>query len=250
MKLITLNTWQGRISRNFGPFFKAQQADIICLQELHSSNQPITNWLDTFKILETINQASALDNQYYSPTFSYSVMGVEVQFGNGILSRYSLNNKRTAFTHSQYTKLAQASDDVHNTRNAQIVTVHSPSGDLTIVNTHAHWETNPMGSDLSGRRLAKLSKALEEVQGPMIVAGDFNLKSETAAIQDFQKGLNLKNLTEEYGITNTLNNLVTPHKVACDYIFINDSIDVTDFRLNETLLSDHKALILDFDIRA
>ena len=235
--------------RNFAPFFQEQQADILCLQELHSSTQPVTNWLDTFHLLETIQEASALENQYFSPTFSYDVMGVEVAFGNGILSKYPFNNQQTLFTHGQYEKLAAKNDDIHNTRNALIVQVHSPSGDVTIVNTHAHWDKNPNGSELSLQRLEKLTKVLENIQGPMIVAGDFNLNRETEAIQSFKKALKLTDLTERSGITNTLNNLVTSYKVACDYIFINDSINAKNLQLSEALLSDHKALILDFDIK-
>jgi endonuclease/exonuclease/phosphatase family metal-dependent hydrolase len=250
MKLITLNTWQGRIVKNFAPFFQAQQPDIVCLQELHSSSQPVINWLDTFRLLEAIQESSALEHQYFSPTFSHDVMGVEVAHGNGILSRYPFNNQQTFFTHGQYQKLATSDDHISNTRNAQIVHVHTPSGDVTIVNTHAHWDENPNGSELSMQRLEKLSKALEHIQGPLIVVGDFNLNRSTAAIQSFKKALNLTDLTERASITNTLNNLVTPYKVACDYIFVSDSIDAKNLELSEALLSDHKALILEFDIRS
>lgn len=249
MKLITLNTWQGRISRNFAPFFQKLQADIICLQELHSSTQPVTNWLETFRLLQTIQAASGLDYQYFSPTFSYDVMGIEVAHGNGILSRYSITNQQTLFTHGQYERLAAKNAYIHNTRNAQIVSVQSPSGDVTIVNTHAHWDKNPSGSELSLQRLQKLIKVLETIQGPMIVAGDFNLNRETEAIRFFKKSLKLTDVTEASGVTNTLNNLVTPHKVPCDYIFINDAVHVNNFELSEALLSDHKALIFDFDIK-
>jgi endonuclease/exonuclease/phosphatase family metal-dependent hydrolase len=249
MRLITFNTWQGRLSRNFLPFFKEQHADIVCLQELNSSTEPTGDWLDTFRGLQAIQENSGLKNQYFSPTYSYGMMGVTVDYGNGLLSRYPLSNQQTVFTHGQHTRITKADDHVHNTRNAQTVTIASPSGDLTVVNTHAHWDKDPMGSELSVSRLEKLIESLKDVQGPLVVAGDFNLKSESEALQFFKTALGLTDLTLEYGLNNTLSNLVTPYQVACDHIFINDHITVENLQLHEELLSDHKALALDFDIK-
>jgi endonuclease/exonuclease/phosphatase family metal-dependent hydrolase len=248
MRLITFNTWQGRLSRNFVPFFKKQQADIICLQELNSSTEPILDWLDMFHGLQAIQEASGLQNQYFSPTYTYDLMGVEVVYGNGILSRYPITGKQTIFTHGQLTRITKSNEQFHNIRNAQIVRLHTPGGDVTIVNTHAHWDINPMGSELSAQRLEKLITALENVEGPLIVAGDFNVKSESEALQPFKQRLGLTDLTAERGLSSTLNSLVTPYQVSCDHIFISQDIKVADFQLHDDLLSDHKALILDFGL--
>jgi endonuclease/exonuclease/phosphatase family metal-dependent hydrolase len=240
--------WQGRLARNIRPFFEAQDVDILCLQELNNSFVPIADWLETFQSLKVVKEATGLTDEYYSPTLSYDIMDVEVAFGNGILSRYALSDQQTIFTNGSYAKITKASDQISNTRNAQIVTIQTPEGKVTIVNTHAHWDKNPMGSELSVERLEILANALKDVEGPIIVAGDFNVSSESQAIQSFKKTLGLTDLTSEHGITNTLNNLVTPFKVACDHIFINEAIEVTDFRVDETLLSDHKILVLEFNI--
>jgi endonuclease/exonuclease/phosphatase family metal-dependent hydrolase len=250
MRLITFNTWQGRLSRNFLSFFEQHETDILCLQELNSSHELIMDWPGAFCGRQEIQKVSGLENQYYSPTYSYKVMSVEVEFGNGMLSRYPINNERTVFTHGQFTKITQVDNALHNTRNAQIVTIASPWGDVTVVNTHGHWGTDPMGSELAMQRLEKLAQALKDIQGPLIVAGDFNLDSKSDAIQSFKETLGLTDLTLEHGLTNTLNNLVTPYEVACDHIFINDSIEVVKLQLHTDLLSDHNALALDFDIRA
>lgn len=232
--------------RNFRPFFQAQQADIICLQEVLDSKEAVPDWIDTFQTMKVIKEASKLPNQYISPTYCFDIMGSEVDSGNGLLSRYAINNPRTVFTYGMYAKIAKPGDYVVNTRNVQIVDIHTPEGDITVANTHAHWESDPMGSELSVERIEKLIRALENIKGPLIVVGDFNLRSESDGIRLLKDKLKLKDLTEEHGILNTLNNLATTYKVACDHIFIGDHIKVNKFEMLETLLSDHKALSLDF----
>jgi endonuclease/exonuclease/phosphatase (EEP) superfamily protein YafD len=36
---------------------------------------------------------------------------------------------------------------------------------------------------------------------------------------------------------------------VCDYIFVNSQINVKDFRMDETIIYDHNALIVDFNIK-
>jgi endonuclease/exonuclease/phosphatase family metal-dependent hydrolase len=246
MKLITLNTWQGRLSRNLAPFFEKEKADIVCLQELLSSKEWIPTW-DLFQSLETIMNASKLDHSYFSTLYSYDVMGKQVRFGNGLISRYPFISKQTIFTNGDYRKIPDK-EYTTNTRNAQIVEINTIKGNLTIVNHHAHWEKDPMGSELSVERITKLIKNLKSVEGPLIIAGDFNLWTKSKAIEKLKTELNVIDLTEINKIDNTLSNEVTPYKVACDHVFISKHIKVKNFKLNKSLLSDHKALILEFDL--
>ncbi len=48
-------------------------------------------------------------------------------------------------------------------------------------------------------------------------------------------------------LTRTYNQFSTVHEV-CDYIFVNDRVNVQNFQMSEALISDHKALILDFNL--
>jgi endonuclease/exonuclease/phosphatase family metal-dependent hydrolase len=248
MRLICLNTWQGRLIKNLVPFFDTQTADLICLQELYDSEQDIFG-MDFFKTFEAIQAASQLQRYtYYSPVFRYDIMGNEVAFGNGILSRYPLHDQQTIFTYGTYKKIRTSGDVIDNARNAQIVKVRTPAGDLTAVNYHAHWEADPYGSELSLQRLQKLIDALAAVTGPLIIAGDFNLWADSAPLQHFKKTLGLKDLTEEAKLKSTLSHQVTPYRVACDHIFVNGAVDVQSFQLSDVLVSDHKALLLEFEL--
>jgi endonuclease/exonuclease/phosphatase (EEP) superfamily protein YafD len=57
----------------------------------------------------------------------------------------------------------------------------------------------------------------------------------------------LTNLPAQFGLQTTRTELTTKTEV-CDYIFVNDSVTVNSFGAIDKLASDHKALILEFDI--
>lgn len=246
MKLITLNTWQGRFFRNFKPFFEEQNADIICLQELNKTD----GYIPTYHSLETWNDMldiTKFKNTYYSAVWSYDLMDREVEFGNGLLSRFPITQKETLFTHGSYQKVS-ADNYESNVRNAQIVELDVEDQKLTVVNHHAHWEADGMGTPVSLEKIKKLVERLRSVDGPLVIVGDFNLRPESEAIQYLVNELNLRDLTAEAGLDNTLENAVTEFKVACDHIFVSKHIDVVNFERSDALLSDHKALIVEFDI--
>ena len=247
MRLVTLNAWQGRLSRNLTPFFKKVEADIICLQELNSSNDEVPTW-DLLQSLQRIKEASGLQYNYFSPTYGYKIMGQTVEFGNGILSKFPIVNKKTIFTNGKYLSISGSNDYVPNTRNAQIVTIDTPQGGLVLVNHHAHWETDPMGSEVSMDRIKVLVDELEKVEAPLIVTGDYNLRASSKPIKYLKTKLKVRDMTEDSGTTNTLSSEVNPFVVDCDHIFINEFVSKKEFKVSSSLVSDHKALIFDFDI--
>ncbi|MCK5025267.1 MAG: hypothetical protein KAS15_01655, partial [Nanoarchaeota archaeon] len=84
---------------------------------------------------------------------------------------------------------------------------------------------------------------------PTIIVGDFNLFPESKSIQILNK--EFRNLIDEYNITTTRPDFVDSRDVGnnvVDYIFVNDKIKVNNFKVFNTIISDHFPLILDFDI--
>ncbi|HEY1645391.1 MAG TPA: endonuclease/exonuclease/phosphatase family protein, partial [Candidatus Saccharimonadales bacterium] len=159
IKLITLNIWQGRLFRNYPDFLKEEQADIICLQEVYKSDKKIPT-LELFSNISTAQEASGLEYSFFSPVHGYKVMGVNVQFGNCILSRTPLENQTAIFTSGEYLEFTDPSDYVNNIRNAQIASVNIDGQSLTVVNHHGYWELSPTGSNESTKSLGVLSQAL------------------------------------------------------------------------------------------
>jgi endonuclease/exonuclease/phosphatase family metal-dependent hydrolase len=245
---MTLNLWQGRLSRNYPDFIADQKADVICLQEVYSSEIDLPG-LETFNSRQKAEKASGLEYSFFSPTYAFNVLDKTVQYGNLILSRYPFSQTDTIFTSGQYTEYKKSSDYVANTRNAQVVKISLEGRELTVVNHHAYWEPVPGGSTTSFNNIKFLSQELSNFKSPLIVAGDFNLSSDTEAIRYFKETLKLKNLNDgKY--PSTLSKEVSPFTVDCDYIFVSSEIDSQNFFLSDKLASDHRALILDFSIKS
>ena len=91
----------------------------------------------------------------------------------------------------------------------------------------------------------KLKEFLNVIGGTKIICGDFNLSLNTKSLAIIDE--NMKNLIREYGITSTRNRFFKyPDKFA-DYIIVDKDVKVNDFRVLQDEISDHLALLLDFD---
>jgi endonuclease/exonuclease/phosphatase (EEP) superfamily protein YafD len=87
---------------------------------------------------------------------------------------------------------------------------------------------------------------LQKLPTPLIFAGDLNVKSESPVMRVFDDFL--EDLTATHNVGTTLSVLGKVTDVACDHILISDDVLVTDFRVADDLISDHKALVMEFEI--
>ncbi len=89
-------------------------------------------------------------------------------------------------------------------------------------------------------------------RGPLIFCGDLNVKPSSPSLKPLNS-LGLRNLTTEHHVSTTLSAVHRAPEadrlsVAVDYIFVSPEIKVQNFQVSEELLSDHKALILEFEV--
>ncbi len=247
MKLISLNLWQGRLYKNYPDFIQKHNADILCLQEVYDADRRIPLG-DMFISLSKVKKASSLENVIFAPTLSFIIQNTKVSFGNAVLSRYPLSNQRTVFTNGEYIEVGNPEDYVSNTRNAQIANTNLNGQVINLVNYHGYWEIDPEGSDRSLESITKLINEVRDRKPPLIMSGDFNLNANSKAINYLKNELNLRDLTEEAGSPSTMSNQIVPYTASCDHIFVSRDIKVNSFTVADDLVSDHKALVLDFDI--
>lgn len=245
MRLIQLNAWGGRFINQINAFLKDQNPDIICLQEVYSS-QLDTPLLPYFNCLERI-QASVPDfHVFFSGVHEVTILGVKVTYGNAILSRYPLDNNETFFINGAYRAINSLSEMDSNIRNAQRATVRLPHGSFSLINHHAYWEPNSIGSNITVEKMQKIAKIVQDSPRPLILAGDLQVTAESPAMKPLQSSL--RDLTMEHNLTTTLSSFSMVTDVACDHICVSDDVNVENFQASDTLVSDHKALILDFKI--
>ena len=239
MKLLQLNAWGGKLGWQIIDLVKAEQPDIICLQEVNDIDGP-RDYL--FASLDDIAEAAGLPYRFMSPVDGSRYQKRWLAYGNAILSREPLLGAETIFT------LGQLNDDFDlaleadkESRNLQHVRLASG---LHIFNHHGLFvPEGKNGNAETDRQMGLVYDQIAAAQGPVIFCGDLNLAPTTPAVQRFSKLLT--NLSADLGSTY---NWLSIHKVVCDYIMTSPEVRVQRFAMLDAVVSDHNPLILEFDL--
>jgi endonuclease/exonuclease/phosphatase family metal-dependent hydrolase len=244
LKIIQLNIWGGKLGHRIIDFLQAESPDIVCMQEVNDLKG--RSGYNLFASLDEIKEGASFDHDFMSPTYSYRYMERELSYGNAILSKFPISSRKTIFTHGAYKQNFDITQDDGNVRNLQVATVDTAAGALNIVNHHGyHIHGSKAGTPETLKAMQLIADTISKLDGPVIVCGDFNLApdSQSLAILNDQ----LTNLSITNNLTRTYSQLSIVNEV-CDYIFVNDQVKVHDFQMSEELVSDHQALILEFDV--
>jgi endonuclease/exonuclease/phosphatase family metal-dependent hydrolase len=250
MKVLQLNIWMGKLKRSILDLIEAEQPDILCLQEVFASDEKIVlTQTGMFSILDAIQETTGYQYCFFSPTFSQEVGGVKVDFGNAILSNRPLTDQKTVFINQQYEPNLDVTKLEPNIRNLQLASLDIGGKRVTIGNHHGYWvggDIGDVGDTNTVEALQKVAQELQTVDGPLIFCGDLNVRPESPAMRAFDGFL--EDLVATNGIDTTLTELGFPSPIPCDHILVSDDVQVLNFTVSDRLASDHKALLLEFDI--
>ncbi len=244
MKLMTLNVWQGRLERVLLKHLEQQNIDFACMQEAVEYEGKTGGLISSYP---KIGASLRLDQQFFSPLNALKFGNKNITFGNVIYSNLPFEQTETVFTRGQYKDDFDFDVDDYNIRALQHTLVKVGDKKLHILNHHGHHiDAHKLGDEETMRQTALIIEYIKQLDGAVILCGDFNLSPESESIKQFDSIL--KNLPVAYSLETT-RSLLTYKKEVCDYIFVNDGVDVKDFSMDDTIISDHNALILDFEIR-
>jgi endonuclease/exonuclease/phosphatase family metal-dependent hydrolase len=251
MKLIQLNIWQGRLIKQVLKFLDREQPDIICLQEVYSSTiNTLTH--DFLGSQQKIQANFPSYHSYYSAVCDMPVLGKKVRYGNALFSRFEISDEETHFVHQRYHSYSDsesyaAGEGLTEGANLQQTTVRLGGGkSFTVFNHHAYWVPNHMGNETSAAALEKVASIIRQSPRPLILSGDLNVVAESPAMNPILEILT--DLTKENNLSTTLSQFGAMRNVACDHICISEGIEVRDFSVREDLVSDHQALVLEFEL--
>lgn len=221
-----------------------ESPDVIALQETFESDDD----LGFFPTLAELAQRLRFHHTYHSPVYSIQFMDSRPDFGNAILSNLALIDKQTHFTNLEYKAGLSLQNDDYNVRNFQHVIVTDENGrPVHIINHHGyHVPSHKNGNDFTEKACQQIADYAKELDGAVIIVGDFNLLPDSGSIAILNK--DFKNLTKEYGLETTRTDL-THKSEPCDYIFVNDKILVNEFYASDIVASDHQGLVLDFEVK-
>jgi endonuclease/exonuclease/phosphatase family metal-dependent hydrolase len=242
MKLIQANIWGGRIDKSLDSFLRREKANFICLQE--AVEAPGVAALSI--TLSELTMGAPYNHIFFSPVFSFNLMNKTAGFGNAILSEQKAVESQTVFTGLEYKESFDFDSDGGNIRNLQHAVYEVGGKKLNILNHHGHHINQHKNGDAETMRQCRMIvDYIATLDGPVILTGDFNLAPHSESLE--QINAVLTNLSVKYKLKTTRNQLTYKTEV-CDFIFVNEQVKVKDFCASDELISDHKALILEFDV--
>jgi len=243
MKLIQVNIWGGKLGFPLIDFLIQEKPDFVCMQEV--SHLP-GHAGPLFVTLDEIRSETGFPHMAIAPLFACQFMKRKYQFCNAVISKLPFQNASVTFTRGSYIEDFDAVENDMNIRNFQDLTVNIEGKTLHMLNHHGHFvKGSKDGNDETMRQMGLLADHIDGLEGPIILCGDFNLVQTSPSLQQINE--KLTNLPVKYGLSNTYSE-INIHQVVCDYIFVSNEIKVKSFSVAEKLVSDHKALILEFEL--
>lgn len=244
MKVLTLNVWQGRLERVLLKHIETLDVDFACMQEAVEYDGIIAGLASSY---EKIGSSLNLEESFFSPSFSLQLGTKKLSFGNVTYSRIPFSVTDTIFTNGQYVEKFDFDRSDYTIRAFQHTSVEHDGKMLHFINHHGHHiNEHKLGDDETLRQTRQIVEYVKQLDGAVILCADFNLSPESESIHLFD-GV-LRNLSIDYGLQTTRSKLTYKAEV-CDYILVNDQVVVNDFHMDDTIISDHNALILDFDLK-
>lgn len=252
MKIISLNTWGGKVGKEklLSFFGEHKNIDIFCLQEVWAAPYTRLNGrlaggvpLDDGAVMTNARQEIAATlpthESYFRPHFldDYGLLML-------VRKDFEVIAEGELFVYRE--KYHVPDDDLGNhARNIQYVTIRTDTGPVTIINFHGLW--NGRGKTDSDDRLEqskKITHFVQSLSGECVLCGDFNLLPDTKSIKIIEEA-GLVNLIKTYSVQSTRTSLYTKPEKFADYILVSKGIIVRDFRVLSHEVSDHVPLYLE-----
>ena len=241
MKLITLNTWGGRVNQPLLQFIKNNDSiDIFCFQEINNNS---TDEMMDLPQEEDRNLFLHIQEilPHFMGYFSPQVPGT----GHAIFIK-----KEFSVDHVEFHHILDENEivDMPDPFPRILQSIHLTDGQLSVYNFHgvpkADKKDNPV-RELQTRRVMEI---IDTDTNPKIIVGDFNLNPDTKAIATFES--KFTNQIKESNFTTTRSHYYDKIKdfPFADYIFTSSEIKVSQFQVLNEEVSDHLPLLLDFTV--
>lgn len=235
--------WQGRLERVLLKHLEKSGVDFACMQEAVQYNGRSLGLISSY---HKIGNSLGLTEQFFSKLISSKLGDKELAFGNVVYSNIPFTQTSTVFTRGEYKNDFNFDEDDYNIRAFQHVQLEVDGKKLNLLNHHGHHiDSHKLGDDETMRQVSQIIEYIKHLEGSVILCGDFNLSPESDSIKRINE--DLVNLSVEHKLKTTRSKLTYKNEV-CDYIFVSSDIKVNSFVMDDTIISDHNALILDFDL--
>ena len=246
MELMQLNMWQGRLARQIVELVDERKPEFITAQEVYKGGDTVLAPENMFTIYEQV--AERYPYHAFSAVHALKVARGKAEMGTAIFSQYPIVDESSIFTNGEYVDGISTGHDVHNSRTLQSATVNIDGTTVNILTHHGHWVPNALGDTESIEKMKLIANHIQTLDQntPLLFAGDLNVIPESPAMRPFD-GV-LRDLIASHAIKTTLSSLKNIGDIPCDHVLVNDAVNVRTLYTVETIVSDHKPLVLEFDI--
>jgi endonuclease/exonuclease/phosphatase family metal-dependent hydrolase len=262
VKLISLNIGiKIENTPQINTFLTEQDADIIALQEVSRplEDAVVSVYRTQPDIMATLRETHPYS--FFAPLWAADAFrfdgdiarhfGGHIEQGNEVYSKFPIASATNEFYYRHFEYILDWANwkQTDHGRAVQIVELTIKDQSVQILNLHGIWNQSREGDDRTMRQCEYLVAVAARKDMPTIICGDFNLTPDSASIQYLDKYF--RNLTTEFSIRATrpdFKDAIDTGNEIVDYIFVDKRINVNDFSVIETDISDHFPLVLDFDV--
>lgn len=175
-----------------------------------------------------------------------------IEQGNYTLSKYKMLSSSNIFYHQHYGEFIDTTnfrvDDHPRAFTKTMLEVEEKQ--LLLIHVHGIWTKDKLGDDRTISQVWAIINEAKKYDCPVIVAGDFNLLLESPSIDVMNQ--HFRNLILDFSISSTrpcFDDGLDTGDIICDYVFVNDKVQVSSLSVVPVTISDHYPLILEFELR-
>lgn len=248
MKLITLNTWAGKLKEPFDTFLQTHKGDIdiFCFQEIFNKSfeegeETVNDKGGNGNIFNEIAEILTDYEAHFCPV-------AENVYGIAIFLKKGIEVIRSGEVEIYKGRSAETEEVDTEDRKMQWMHIKQDKKDLLIMNVHGHWDAS--GKNDTPHRIVQSNAINEFIESvpytPKLLVGDLNLNLNTQSITLLEKYF--INLVKEHGIETTRTELYEGEDRHADYVFVSPEVLVNSFKVLPDVVSDHAPLFIDFDL--
>ncbi len=249
LKAVTLNVFEGNLLDQAIDFLKAENADILFLQEVYGLNDQASD--GQFRTLERAMQSLGEVYYDYVPGLRHNRKEGKFLQGNAILSKFPILKRNAIFFNDPYNDNFIDSPETNPMfpHVLQHVVLNTAIGEVNAFNLHGTWDLD--GDNYSEKRQQMSQAIIKSVEGKIrvILAGDTNAKPTNKAMRNVEQYLNSV-FGNELKSTFNMNRKDNPGyaTAAVDMMFVSSDVKIIEKTCPEVDVSDHLPLVAIFEI--
>jgi endonuclease/exonuclease/phosphatase (EEP) superfamily protein YafD len=127
--------------------------------------------------------------------------------------------------------------------------IRSPSGTFTVLGVHLSAPTSPRRAESRNVELRELAARVAAIDGPVIVAGDFNITPYSPYFADFLAGTGLKDARRGRTLSASWPTASWIAGIPIDHVAASDGFSILSHRRLPDFGSDHYGIVVDVALR-